>query len=110
MSPFRFDHLSVVELLQNVDNYLHVLKREPYLFWNFTLEIYLKWKINRLFLKWPKTFPEIVYVLQKIDDKDPFFRPGPNANAKRYYNLLLHYGKKNQKRPEKKVIFYLYTF
>lgn len=38
------------------------------------------------------------YVLQKIEDRDPFFRPGPNANAKRYYNLLLHYGKKNKKK------------
>lgn len=105
-----FDHLSVVELRQNVDDYLHVLKKEPYLFCNFTLEIYLKWNINRLFLKWQKNFPEIVYVLQKIEDRDPFFRPGRNANAKRYYNLLLHYGKKNKKRPGKKVIFYLHTF
>ena len=49
MRAHWFDHLSVVQLLQNVHVYLHVLKREPYLYYNFTLQIYLKWNMKRLF-------------------------------------------------------------
>ena len=94
MLASRFHYLSVVELLQNIHDYVHVIKKEPYLYCNFTLKIYLKWNIDGLFLKWPKYFPEIVYVLEKLEDNNPFFRPGCNANAKRYYNLLLHYGNK----------------
>ena len=96
MLASRLDYLSVVELLQNIHDYVHVIKKEPYLYWNFTLEIYLKWNIDGLFLKWPKYFPEIVYVLEKFENNNPFFRPGCNANARRYYNLLLHYGKKRK--------------
>ena len=90
MLASRFDYLSAVELLQNIHDYVHVIKREPYLHCNFMLEIYLKWNIDRLFLKWLKYFPEIVYVLEKLEDNDPVFRPGCSANARRYYNLLLH--------------------
>ena len=48
---YRFDDLSVVELLQNIADHLHVLKREPYFYCNFTLENYLKWNIDGLYLK-----------------------------------------------------------
>ena len=51
MYGYRFDDLSVVELLQNIADHLHVLKREPYFYCNFTLENYLKWNIDRLYLK-----------------------------------------------------------
>ena len=94
MYAYRFDDLSVVELLQNIADYLHVLKREPYPYCNFTLEIYLKWNIDRLYLKWPEYFLKIMEVLQKIEDNHPFFCPGCARNERRYYNLLFHYGKK----------------
>ena len=42
MLTSHFDYLSVVELLQNIHDYVHVIKREPYLYCNLTLEIYLK--------------------------------------------------------------------
>ena len=48
MRSHQFDHLSKVELLQNIHDYLDILKREPYLYCNFTLKIYLKWNIDRI--------------------------------------------------------------
>ena len=94
MRSHQFDHLSKVELLQNIHDYLDILKREPYLYCNFTLKIYLKWNIDRIYLKLPKYFPKIMAVLENLEDNDPFFRPGCAVNERRYYNLLLHYGKK----------------
>ena len=41
MLASHFDYLSVVELLQNIHDYVHVIKRS-YLYCNLTLEIYLK--------------------------------------------------------------------
>lgn len=109
ISSRQFDHLSKVELLQNIHDYLDILKRESYLYCNFTLNIYLKWNIDRIYLKWPKYFPTIMEVLEKLEDNDLFFRPRCAVNERRYYNLLLHYGKKRKKkkRPAKKVIFHL---
>ena len=89
LTASSFDCLTVVELLQNIYDYLFVLTRKKYLYF----EIYSKWNIERLFLKWPFYFPDIVYELERLEENDPFFRPGLNANAKRYYNTLLHYGK-----------------
>ena len=94
MRSHQFDHLSKFELLQNIHDYLDILKREPYLYCNFTLKIYLKWNIDRIYLKWSKYFPKIMDVLEKLEDNDPVFRPECAVNERRYYNLLLHYGKK----------------
>ena len=110
MSPFRFDHFSVVELRQNVDDFLHVLKREPYLFCNFTLEIYLKWNINRLFLKWRKNFPEIIMFCKKLRIGTHFFDLDPMQMLKDIIIYCFIMERKTKKRPRKKVIFYLYTF
>lgn len=93
LSSKHFDHLSVIQLLQNVDDYLHVLVKEPYLYCNYTLEIYLKWCTDILFLKWPTQFPDLVYVLEKIEQRDFFNQPGASSNERRFYNLLLQYGK-----------------
>ena len=59
----RSDDVSVAELLQNVNEYCHVFIREPYLFCIFTLEVLLKWCTDRLFLKWPRYSPDLIYVL-----------------------------------------------
>ena len=109
MRPSRFDHLTIVQLLQNSDDYNHILTKELYLSSNFTLETYMEWCINRLFSRWPIRFPDLVFVLGKMTEKDPFFKPGSSYNEKRFHNLLLHYGKKN-KKPSKNVIFYLNSF
>ena len=53
---------------------------------------------EKTFLKWPEYFPKIMYVLEKLEDNDPFFRPGSSYNQRRYYNLHLHYGKKKKKK------------
>ena len=55
-------------------------------------------------------FSNIMDVLEKMEDKDPLFRSGSSYNERNYYNLLLHYGKKNKKRHSEKMIFYLYMF
>ena len=57
MRARRFDHFSVVQLLQNIDDYIHVLNDESFLYDNDTLKLYLKWNIDRLFLKWSEYFP-----------------------------------------------------
>ena len=57
MRARRFDHFFVVQLLQNIDDYIHVLNDEPFLYDNDTLKLYLKWNIDRLFLKWLEYFP-----------------------------------------------------
>ena len=109
MRPSRFNVLSIVQLLQNIDDYNHVLMLEPYLYCNYTLETYKKWCTDRLFSRWPEQFPDLIRVLNY--ERDPFFMPGSSRNERRFYNFLLHYGKKKEnKRPQKKVIFYLYTF
>ena len=105
----RFNVLSVVQLLQNIDDYNHVLTLEPYIYCNYTLETSKKWCTDRLFSRWPERFPDLIRVLERNYERDPFFMPGSSRNKRRFYNLLLHYGKKN-KRPQKKVISYLYTF
>lgn len=109
MRPSRFDHLAIVQLLQNSDDYNHILTKELYLSSNFTLETYMEWCINRLFSRWPIRFPDLVFVLGKMTEKDPFFKLGSSNNERRFHNLLLHYGKKN-KKPSKNVIFYLNSF
>ena len=53
---------------------------------------------KKTFIKWPEYFPKIMYVLEKLEDNDPFFRPGSSYNQRRYYNLHLHYGKKKKKK------------
>lgn len=104
----RFNDLSVVQLLQNVDDYYHILIREPYLCCNFTLEILIKWSTDRLFMKWPMHFPDFTYVLDRIKELiPPFSRPGCTMNKIRFYNFVVNYRKK---RPKKELIFYLYTF
>ena len=65
---------------------------------------------KKTFIKWPEYFPKIMYVLEKLEDNDPFFRPGSSYNQRKFYNLHLQYGKKNKKRLDKRIIFYLYTF
>ena len=65
---------------------------------------------KKTFIKWPEYFPKIMYVLEKLEDNDPFFRPGSSYNQRRYYNLHLHLWEKNKKRPDKRIIFYMYTF
>lgn len=68
----RFNDLSVVQLLQNVDDYYHILIREPYICCNFTLEILIKWSTDRLFMKWPMHFPDFTYVLDRIKARERF--------------------------------------
>lgn len=94
MYSSRFNDLSVVQSLQNIDNYYHVLIREPDLFCDFTLEILIKWCVDRLILKWPMCFPDLMYILDRIKQRDMFFCPGCSTNERRHYNLLVHYGKK----------------
>ena len=66
---------------------------------------------EKTFLKWPEYFLKIMYVLEKLENNDPSFRPGLSYNQRKYYNLQLQYGKKKKKkRPDKRIIFYLYTF
>ena len=43
LRPSRFNVLSIVQLLQNIDDYNHVLTLEPYIYCNYTLETYKKW-------------------------------------------------------------------
>ena len=40
MRPSQFIVLTIVELIQNVDDYNYVLSIEPYLYCNYTLETY----------------------------------------------------------------------
>ena len=112
MYPSRFNYLSVVQLLQNVEDYQCLLREKAsrfFFFCHFTLEILLEWCNNRHFSKWPTHFPDLICVLDSIYERDPFFLPGCSFNERRYYILLIHCGKK-KKRPVKKLIFYLYIF
>ena len=65
---------------------------------------------KKTFIKWPEYFPKIMYVLEKLEDNDPFFRPGSSYNQRRYYNLHLHLWEKNKKRPDKRIIFICILF
>ena len=97
LQPYRFNELFVVELLQNIHEYFFVLTIEVNLFCNFTIQTHLNWKIDRLFLKWPKHFANTVYVLERLEENDLFFGPGSTANGRLYYNTLIRYGKKTKK-------------
>ena len=94
MRPSQFNDLSIIQLLQNIDDYNHVLRFEPYLYCCYTLETYKKWCIDRLFSRWLKHFSDLVRVLERNYERDPFFKPRYFHHERRFYNLLLHYGKK----------------
>ena len=109
MYPSRFNDLSVVQLLQNVEDYQCLLRAKEsrfFFFCHFTLGILLEWYNNRLFSKWPTHFPDVICVLDErcIYESDPFFLPDCSFNERRCYILLIHCGKKH-KRPGKKLVF-----
>ena len=80
LRPSRFNVLSIVQLLQNIDDYNHVLTLEPYIYCNYTLETYKKWCTDRLFSRWPEQFPDLLRVLNY--ERDPFFMPGSSRNER----------------------------
>ena len=92
MRPSRFNVLSIVQLLQNFDDYKQVLTIEPYLYCNYTSESYRKWCIDRRFSRWPERWPDLIRVLERNYERDPFFMPGSFRNERRFYIFLPHYG------------------
>ena len=72
----RLNVLSIVQLLQNIDDYNHILTLESYLYCNYMLETFKKWCTDRLFLRWPEQFPDLIHVLDRNYERDPFFMPG----------------------------------
>ena len=72
----RLNVLSIVQLLQNIDDYNHVLTLEPYLYCNYTLETHKKWCTDRLFSRWPERFPDLIRFLERNYEREPFFMPG----------------------------------
>lgn len=107
----RFDNLIVIQLLQNIHDYFLDLSSNDLCYdlgYSLFLELYLKCNIERLFLKWPKSFPNIIFVLERVEEDDPFFIPASSNNERHYYNILTHYGQK--KRFKQKRILYFYTF
>ena len=97
----NFQHLTVVQLLQNIHNYSHSMPRWQDKPLQSIFEQYLNWNIDVLFTKWPERFPDIVFVLEKIQENDPFFRPGSAADEIMFYNKLIHYGKKMNNKKKK---------
>ena len=54
------------------------------------IDFYIKWSIKKPFLKWPKFFPDVVFVFEQLEENDPFFEPGSANNERNYYNKLIH--------------------
>ena len=104
----NFQHLTVVQLLQNIHDYSHSMPQWQDKPLQSIFEQYLNWNIDVLFTKWPERFPDIVFVLKKIQENDPFFRPGSAADEIMFYNKLIHYGKKMNKKKKEAKQFYTY--
>lgn len=45
-----------------------------------------------------------MYVYNKLGQDDPFFYPGAPSNEIPFYNRLIHYGKKEQKKKRGKIM------
>ena len=57
-----FQDLTVVELIQNICYYMDY-KREKNTWFDFDIfDKYISWSFDFLWFKWPKVFPNIMYV------------------------------------------------
>ena len=99
-----FEDLTVVELIQNICCYMDH-KREKNFWFEFDIfDKYIRWNFEFLWLKWLKFSPYIMYVYNKLGQDDPFFYPGVPSNEIPFYNRLIHYGKKEQKKKRGKIM------
>lgn len=90
LSLRAFEELSVCELLDNVRCYSLLMpdssiRKELYCI----LEVYLEWNIKILFSRWPKSFPNIVFVLEQIQENGPFFDPGSTHNTQNQSIIII---------------------
>ena len=83
-----FEVLRVVELIQNIHCYMDY-KRETNTWFKFDIfDKYISWNIEWMWLRWPKLFPDIMFVYKKLEQNDLFFQPGAPSNEIPFYNSL----------------------
>ena len=78
-----FTHLTIVELLENVWDYLDSIKnieRAKYWFW---LPRYKSWCGELFKKKWSLSLSKLEFVLKKVNDLNPFFAKNNNASKSR---------------------------
>ena len=57
-----------------------------------------------------KSFPYIIIVYNNIEEGDENCNPGAPANARHFYNKLLNFGKKMNKKQIGKIILHVNSF